>query len=41
MRNLVKNGENVLSKKRNKNHGGVKRKMILALKSVIIVFLEN
>ena len=25
MRNLVKNGENVLSKKRNKNHGGVKR----------------
>ena len=25
MRNLVKNGENVLSKKINKNHGGVKR----------------
>lgn len=37
----MKNVKIFVSKKREESHGGVKRKMILALKSVIIVFLEN
>ena len=37
----MKNVEIFVSKKENKIMVDVKRKMILALKSVIIVFLEN
>lgn len=37
----MKNVKIFVGKKKRVKHGGVKRKMILALKSVIIVFLEN